>query len=229
LSVKLRLQILVILIAACTIIYVHLFVPGPGNGADFVAFYAGAYADAQGLDPFDQATLWQTEKTLYLGGASYHGPMQLDRYLNPPPFALLLQPLTHLPPSTAYWIWVASMFVSAGLGAYLCLVQWPRGPRLLGTAIVACCPAALWDYRLGQNAMLLLPSLGLAFWARSRQRPVLAGLALSGGLVKPQLLLPIALLVILTSPRQERIAIPLRNRVVYARQRLPQFFAGVRH
>jgi hypothetical protein len=192
------LQALFIIIASCAVMYIHLFVPGPGNGADFVDFYAGAYAETHHLDPFVDAQLWQAEKVLFYGGARYHGPEEIYTYKNPPPFAFLIQPLTRWSMGTAYWVWIGLMLLANVLGAWLFLTGWPARARLLGMFAVSCGAAALWGYRVGQVSPLLGLALGLAVWALARSRPGLAGFALALGFMKPHLLLAIALVYVLT-------------------------------
>lgn len=199
------LQALLALIAACAILYVRLFVPGPGNGADFVDFYAGAWAEAHGLDPFVSGQLWQAEKVLF-HGAGYSGPMQVYTYKNPPPFALLIRPLADLSMSAAYWVWAGVILIVGFGAAVLFLHDWPPGPRMAGALALACCPAALWSYRVGQNAAFVALGLGLAVWLLARNRPVLAGAALTLGFMKPHLAVPIAIIFVLSVPLAQRRA-----------------------
>lgn len=198
------LTLLLAIIAACAILYVHLFVPGPGNGADFADFYAGSWAEAHGLDPYVDGQLWRAERTLFYGGDRYRGPVQLYTYKNPPPFALLLRPLAALSLSDAYWIWAGILLCVECAAGFLFLIGWPPGPRLLGTLAVACCPASLWGYRVGQNAAFLALGLGLAVWLRARDRPFRSGAALTLGFMKPHLLLPIAAVFVLSTAPARR-------------------------
>jgi Glycosyltransferase family 87 len=200
--VKRILQVQLGLIAVCAIMYVHLFVPGPGNGADFVDFYAGSYATAHGLDPFVDAQLWQAQKVLFYGGGAYHGPVQVYSYKNPPPFALLIEPLTRLSMSDAYWIWAAVIFLTIAAAARLFCDSWPPAPRWMAVFTVACCPASLWGYRVGQNSAFIALGLALAVWLNARNRPLAAGVALTLGFMKPHLMLPIAIVFCLSMPFQ---------------------------
>jgi len=192
-----------VVVAACAIMFVHVFIPGPGDWTDFTAFYTGAYADVHGLSPFIHSQLWQAEQVLLFGGG-YHGPEQVIFYGNPPPFALLLRPLTGLSIATAYWTWCGLMVAATSAGAWLFLGRWPAPARGLGTFAVACCGAALWGYRVGQVAPMLVLALGVAVWCLQRNRPWLSGFALTFGFMQPHVLIGIAVVLLLTAGPESR-------------------------
>ncbi|MGH2347615.1 MAG: glycosyltransferase family 87 protein, partial [Chloroflexota bacterium] len=118
----------------------------------------------------------------------------------------LLRPFAGLSEHQAYRLWAALLIACGALGSYLALYEWPRRPRLLASALVACSPAALFDLRLGQNSTPLLLALGAAYRLTSLGRPFLAGLCLGCGLFKPHLMGPIAVIVILAAPRGSKRA-----------------------
>ncbi len=197
------LQILAALILACAIIYTHLFIPGPGNGADFADFYAGAVTDAGGGDPYVSADAWRTQKALFFP-LGYSGPPQVYTLKNPPPFTFLLRPFTRLTQDQAYWFWVAGEFAACVLGVFTMLATWPIRPRCIATILVCLSPVALWNIRVGQVSMLLALGFGLAMYLIGRGRPGLAGAVLSVGMVKPHLLLPLAAVLFLVAPTRAR-------------------------
>ncbi|HWE60133.1 MAG TPA: glycosyltransferase family 87 protein [Chloroflexota bacterium] len=199
-----RLRWLIGAVLVWALIYLLLYVPAGGNGSDFQDFYVAAYADAHGIDVYSWPAIWRAEQLVYNGGVGHLHPFNFVPYGNPPPFALLLRPLTALPESTAYLLWAVLIVVTMACGAYLGLPAWPRAQRLLATAMVTLSPAALFNVRLGQSASLLLLGLGLALWLLHRRQPGLAGAALTIGLVKPHLILPVALILIVAAPREQR-------------------------
>src|SRR5262249_13287937 len=99
-----RLGLLTCLNVSSAVVYLLRYVPDRGNGSDFQVFYAGAFAAAHGGDPFDWPGLWRTEQTLYNGGLGHGSPFAFAPYGDPPPFALLLHPLTLLAEPDAYRI-----------------------------------------------------------------------------------------------------------------------------
>ncbi len=197
------LQLLLAIILASSILYVHLFVPGRGNGADFAVFYAAAVTDAHGGDPYLAVDTWRTQRALFYP-PGYSGPPHPDTNRNPPPFTLLLRPLTELTQGQAYWVWVALGWLAGLLGTFCLMAAWPVAPRCLAAMAISLSPAALWNIRVGQVSMFLALSLGLAVFFLVRGRPGWAGVALSLGLVKPHLILPLALVLVLAASRGQR-------------------------
>jgi hypothetical protein len=193
-----RVRLLAGLMIAWFVIYLLVYVPAPGNGSDFQVFYAAATAETRGLDSFHWTALWTIEQDLYNGGSGHGTPFHFAPYGNPPPFALLLRPLTLLPEPVAYRVWVVILIACACTGTALALRGWPGRARLVATGLAAISPAALFNLRLGQTAGFML--LGLGLWlAMAPRRPFLAGAALSVGMVKPHLMLPVAAIAILAS------------------------------
>jgi glycosyltransferase involved in cell wall biosynthesis len=117
-------------------------------------------------------------------------------YLNPPPVAWLVLPLTALPYPVALVSWTAFM-AGAVVFAWRLVAT---GGRLARFGILV---ASLGLYlvsmgiRLGQIVMLVMAAVALAWWLLHKQRPWVAGIALSVILLKPQaaLLVPVVLLL----------------------------------
>lgn len=196
-------------ILAFAVYYLVTYVPALGNGSDFQDFYSAALADKQGADPFNWSALWSVQQQLYNGGIGHSLPFSFAPYPDPPPFALLLRPFTAIPESQAYHIWAALLLLSGVLGAYLALYEWPRRPRLVASMLVAICPAALFDLRLGQNSTPLLLALGAGYRLIARGQPFWAGVCLGCGFFKPHLMGPIAVIVILAAPRGCRLRVAI--------------------
>lgn len=203
---KLTPKILLTIMVAVAILYVRLFVPGPGNGADFVDFYAGAYAEAHGLDAFDNTQLGQAQRVLFYP-PRYTGAVEVYSYKNPPPFALLVRPFTGVNMSAAYWLWLALITPTLLAAAFLYLSDWPIGSRLAFSALVAICPAALWGLRVGQNSAFVALGFGLATYMYARGRPGLAGAALCIGFMKPHLAIGIGIVFLVMAAPGTRWAV----------------------
>ncbi|MGH2411358.1 MAG: glycosyltransferase family 87 protein, partial [Chloroflexota bacterium] len=195
---------LIAAIVAFALYYLVAYLPARGNGSDFQVFYAGAVADQHGVNPFDWPSMWQVEQQVYNGGVGHGAPFAFAPYADPPPFALLSRPLTSLNEADAYRLWAVFILLCGALGAYLAVPEWPSRSRILAATLTAISPVVLFDLRLGQNSTPLLLALGAALWFTARKQPLVAGLCLGCGLLKPHLMLPIAVIVILAAPREAR-------------------------
>jgi hypothetical protein len=117
-------------------------------------------------------------------------------YLNPPELAWLVTPLSFLPYSLAAWIWtgvLATAFVIV-----FTLAAPGRGPmRLINGVAAAVLLPVFVGVLFGQVSLLVVAAVALSWWLLSRERPWLAGLALSVLILKPQIafLVPPALLL----------------------------------
>jgi hypothetical protein len=117
-------------------------------------------------------------------------------FLNPPPLVWLVTPLTALPFSVAIILWSLLIFGALALTWYLVapgtlLTRVAFGAMWLGLFPVA------FGLMVGQPVALVAVAVAGCWWLAERDRPVLAGLALSLVAVKPQLALfvPLCLLV----------------------------------
>jgi hypothetical protein len=186
--------VVVAVLLAC---YASIFRGGIGGGVDFACFRAAAVVFSHGGNPYDFGQLWRVENALYNvpghlqpGAPAYY---YLDRYYNPPLFATLLTPLTHLSLAMGDAIYSAFVTVFAAAGAWFMLAAlgWTRR-RVLAIGIVLVSPSvflAVWN---GQQSTLLLCALGASLYALRHDRPGLAGAVLALTWVKPHLLLPFA-------------------------------------
>src|SRR5260370_15613372 len=114
----------------------------------------------------------------------------------PPDLAWLVTPLSFLPYSWAAWIWtgvLATAFVIV-----FTLAAPGRGPMQLITGVAAAVLLPVFvGVLFGQVSLLVVAAVALSWWLLSRERPWLAGLALSVLILKPQIafLVPPALLL----------------------------------
>jgi hypothetical protein len=126
-----------------------------------------------------------------IGNGFYWSP-----FLNPPPLVWLATPLTVLPFTLAVWIWTILLLGALVLAWYLAA----PGDRLTRAAHLALLlgvfPVA-FGVMVGQPVALVAATVAACWWFSERNRTVLAGLALSLIVLKPQvaLLVPLCLLV----------------------------------
>ena len=158
--------------------------------SDFPQFLAAAKLLAQGrvADIYDPLVIAQVEHSIY----PELGSRVVNLYL--PPYAVsLLAPLAVLPDRLALGLFT--------LGQLICLigsaVVLQRAFQLTATSTANLLtglfifpPTAIAMF-MGQLSPFLLLSFSLSLWALKRDRPVVAGLALSFLLVKPQEILPV--------------------------------------
>ena len=126
-----------------------------------------------------------------LGAGFYWSP-----FLNPPPLAWLVTPLTILPFTAALVVWTALLLGGLVLAWYLAapggrLTRAAHLAMLLGVFPVA------FGVMVGQPVALVVAAAAACWWFAERDRPLVAGLVLSAIALKPQLALfvPLCLLV----------------------------------
>lgn len=125
-----------------------------------------------------------------LGSGFYWSP-----FLNPPPLAWLAAPLTALPFDLAIWLWTLLLIVAVALTWYLVA----PGSGLVRVAYLALFlglfPTA-FGLMVGQPVGLVAAAVAVSWWLAQRDRPVLAGVALSLIALKPQLALLVPLCLV---------------------------------
>ena len=164
---------------------------GPVLYQDWIVFYAAGTAIRDGMPAllYDGARLTAFEATLL--GPWFTGPVTLHPFLYPPPFLLLLAPLSRLSFAVSY--------VAFGAGTAIAAVatvarredggfDWRRG--LMSLAFIPACTNAL----TGQNGFLSA-ALTIGGLRLLERRPLWAGAILGCMSYKPQLflLVPVAL------------------------------------
>lgn len=126
-----------------------------------------------------------------LGAGFYWSP-----FLNPPPLAWLVTPLTILPFTAALVVWTALILGALVLAWHLAapggrLTRAAHLAMLLGVFPVA------FGVMVGQPVALVVAAVAACWWFAENDRPVVAGLVLSVVALKPQLALfvPLCLVV----------------------------------
>ncbi|HVH62470.1 MAG TPA: glycosyltransferase family 87 protein [Candidatus Dormibacteraeota bacterium] len=133
----------------------------------------------------------QKAATEGLGAGFYWQP-----YLNPPPLAWLVTPLTALPFGIAIWIWTV-LLVGAAIFTWYVVAPGRRLTKVAHlTLFLGLFPTA-FGLMVGQPAALVAAAVAASWWLARRDRQIAAGLVLSAIAIKPQLaiLVPVCLLV----------------------------------
>ena len=165
---------------------------GPVLFQDWIVFYSAGTAIREGMPAllYDGKQLTAFEAALL--GPWFTGPVTLHPFLYPPPFLLLLAPLSLLSFPVSY----VGFGVATGIAATAVLARreggsgfdWPRG--LMGLCFLPACTNAL----TGQNGFLSA-ALTIGGFRLLERRPIWAGAVLGCMSYKPQLflLVPVAL------------------------------------
>ena len=117
-------------------------------------------------------------------------------FINPPPLAWVATPFTALPFTVAVVLWSALIAGALWLTWYLLAPGDSLTKAAYGLLWIGLFPAA-FGLMVGQPVALVAAAVAGCWWLAERDRPVLAGVALSAIALKPQvaLLVPLCLLV----------------------------------
>ena len=181
-------NLLAVLGLAMVVLYFAQLFPRMQKGLDFADFYAAArmVRDGHGRELYDP--LVQNQYLIRYSG-------RVGSYFNHPPFETLIYlPFSILPLSPAYALWCAFQAILLIAVARLLernvLRRWSW--RVLVLVFLLYVPVLL-DFLQGQDALLLLFLLTLAFATLERKREFGAGCLLGCGLFKFHLAIPAAL------------------------------------
>lgn len=172
----------------------HEFPARPGLGADYRVFYAASELIARGQDPYHLAPLQAAEQA-----ASHypHPSVTLDRFANPPIAAWVLVPLSRLPYWVSYGLMTAlSVFLVALTLTLLARdLGWRHTGVLAGSALVSW--IGLLGLLDGQFDAILFAALAGSMLLAWHERSLAAGLVLGVTLLKPTLLWPVPIFMLL--------------------------------
>jgi hypothetical protein len=167
------------------------YIPQYAVRNDFRLIYGAALTGwRHGYDHlYDLAAQNQTVEGL--GTGFYWSP-----FLNPPPLVWLATPLTVLPFTVAVWIWTILLLGALVLAWYL-VAPGDRLTRAAHLALLLGVFPVAFGVMVGQPVALVAAAIAACWWFSERNRTVVAGLALSLIVLKPQvaLLVPLCLLV----------------------------------
>ncbi|MGA8761290.1 MAG: glycosyltransferase family 87 protein [Candidatus Sulfotelmatobacter sp.] len=169
------------------------------QGADFPHFYCASrmLADGHGRQLYDTCVQRQYQ-------ARFAGRVG-TLYTHPPFEAVLYLAVAWLPLRRAYLLWslLSMAFLAAAVRHLARQALLPWDWRVLFVASLTFVPALLCLLQ-GQDSLLLLSLVVLAFTALRRGRAFAAGCWLALGLFKFQLVIPLVLVLVLTQGRSVR-------------------------
>jgi Glycosyltransferase family 87 len=181
--------------------------PGPngaGLGFDFAVYYSAAHVLERGGNPYDRHSLYRVEYSFL---HSHRLPISPEKSLirvgEPPIFFWALEPLTRLPFQTAAVLWMLAMYAFSAIGfvAALRYCGWNR--VLLPLLILLVVPQTVDEVYYANDVAIIVAALGLCLLLLKKQ-PAIAGALLALAWLKPQVALPVVVLIILFHPQAQR-------------------------
>src|ERR1700730_8914639 len=207
---RFRRRLLVLFLLAMLIPYARQVVSSPTLGQDFRAFFAAATVVAQQGDPYHWPTLGATEYRLFdaSGGIKPGDPTYYEflAYPEGPWLAFALVPLTGLPWTVAYALFAALLgliLLAAAFGAFT-LVGSPRRRAALAAGCTLLSAVGFINLFMGQVSVIVFGAFTAAWLLATRARPWLAGAVRALVWRKPNIGLPLPLVLALLEPAVAR-------------------------
>jgi hypothetical protein len=207
---RFRQRLLVVFLLAMLIPYGRQLVTSSTVGQDFRAFFAAATVVAHHGDPYNWPTLAATEYQLYdapqglkPGDAAYY---EFLAFPEGPWLAYALAPLTGLPWPVAYAIYavlLGLMLLAASFVTFT-MLGWSYRRAALGAGCTLACAVGFINLFMGQVSVIVFGALIAALLLARRGQPWLAGAVLAVVWVKPNIGLPLALVLALLEPAVAR-------------------------
>jgi hypothetical protein len=203
---RFRQRLLGLFLVAMLIPYARQMLSSPTLGQDFRVFFAAATVVAQQGDPYNWPTLGATEYRLYdASGAVKPGDPTYYEFLAYPEgpwLAFALVPLTSLPWEAAYALFAVLLglvLMAASFGTFT-LLGWPRRRAALAAGCTLLSAVGFINLFMGQVSVLVFGAFMAAWLLARRGRPWLAGAVLALVWVKPNIGLPLPLVLALLEP-----------------------------
>ena len=180
----------------------HVIAPWvPSSQSDLLPRWIGTQVALAGHDPYSARTQHMIERAYY-GEALHHGkPNRRQAFLYPAHVVLLLLPLAHLSWQAARITYTAIVLPLLVASFWLCLrsLKLRLSPGQTAAVLILACFSwpVVWGLRLEQ---LTLPVAALIFFAGfllAQGRQAIPGLLLAFTTIKPQLVLPLLVWLVL--------------------------------
>jgi hypothetical protein len=207
---RFRQRLLVLFLLAMLIPYARQLLTSPTVGQDFRAFFAAATVVAHHGDPYNWPSLAATEYQLYDaphglkgGDAAYY---EFLAYPEGPWLAFALAPITSLPWPVAYALFAVLLgliLLAASFGTFT-LLGWPRRRAALAAGCTLLCAVGFINLFMGQVSVIAFGAFLAAWLLARRDHPWLAGAVLALVWVKPNIGLPLPIVLALLEPAVAR-------------------------
>jgi hypothetical protein len=161
----------------------------PATHRDFISYWAAGQLLLQHSNPYDAPAVFRVEKS-----AGF--PLDEPLVMRNPPFSLVLVlPLGALSPHPAAVLWIACMIASLIISINVLFSVYGKPDNSLHMLLYAFAPIVSC-MRMGQTSTFSLLGITLFLYWRSR-RPFCAGLVLPLIFIKPHLLMPFGIVLLL--------------------------------
>jgi hypothetical protein len=203
---RMRQRLLVLFLLAMIIPYGRQMVTSSTVGQDFRAFFAAATVVAHHGDPYNWPSLAAAEYQLYdaphglaPGNPAYY---EFLAYPEGPWLAFALAPITNLPWPVAYALFAVllGLLLIAASFTTFSLLGWPRRRAALAAGCTLLSAVGFINLFMGQVSVLVFGAFMAAWLLARRGRPWLAGAVLALVWVKPNIGLPLPLVLALLEP-----------------------------
>lgn len=210
---RFRQRLLVLFLLAMLIPYARQVVSSPTLGQDFRAFFAAATVVAHHGDPYDWPALAASEYRLYdappglkPGDSAYY---EFLAYPEGPWLAFAMAPITGLPWRVAYSLYAVllGLILLATSFALFILLGWARRRAAFAAGCTLLCAVGFINLFMGQVSVIVFGAFTAAWLLAARGRPWLAGAVLALVWVKPNIGLPLPIVLALLEP-------PVARRIV---------------
>jgi glycosyl transferase family 87 len=207
---RFRQRLLVLFLLVMLVPYARQAISSPTTGQDFRAFFAAGTVVAHRGDPYNWPTLAAAEYQLYdaphrlvPGDAAYY---EFLAYPEGPWLAFALAPITSLPWPVAYALFAAllGLIVLAASFATFSLIGWPRRRAALAAGCTLLSAVGFINLFMGQVSVIVFGAFIAAWLLARRGQPWLAGAVMAIVWVKPNIGLPLPLVLALLEPAAAR-------------------------
>ncbi len=194
--------LLLILVLAAPLWHLHV-IDGhmPFRHNDLIGRWIGARAALQGQDPYSREVLRAMQTAYYGRPLTPDDRLDAQAFLYPATIVLPLAPLTHFSWPTASFVFLILTVLLLILGFDLCLrglpVPFTRTQHNLAILLAFFSWPTLWGLRLLQPTLPLAALVLIAGFLLARGQQVLPAVLLACTTIKPQLVLPLILWLLL--------------------------------
>jgi len=178
---------------------------GKAFGGDFAAYYSAAQVMKSGGNPFDHALLYRRESSfLQSQGLPITSMRSVVRVGQPPLFFWALQPLTWVPFGAAAFGWIAFIYLLSAAG-FVASLRYAGLGQILPVALFLLMPQVVMCAFYGNVVGIVFAAIGCSLLL-IRRHPFAAGVILTVCWLKPQVGLPLVLLMALFgAPSRRRL------------------------
>jgi Glycosyltransferase family 87 len=207
---RFRQRLLVLFLLAMLIPYARQVVSSPTLGQDFRAFFAAATVVAHHGDPYNWPTLAAAEYRLYdAPGGLKPGDSAFYEFLAYPEgpwLAFALAPITGLPWRIAYalYAFLLGVVLLAASFATFTRLGWARRRAALAAGCTLLCAVGFVNLFMGQVSVIVFAAFIAAWLLAAGGRPWVAGAVLALVWVKPNIGLPLPIVLALLEPAVAR-------------------------